>query len=117
MFEFNLLEKEKITMISNEGLLQIADEYEEVSVIITNQRFLILKNPKDIEKFRIGRMIDTFKSSILELIFETPLENIDDIITNDDFDKYILKDTNYFYLKDNSIKKFLLTKLKNNLKD
>lgn len=112
MFEIDLLENEKIIMISNEGILKIDNEHKEVSIIITNQRLLILKRPIDTEQFRIGRMIDTFKSNILELIFETSIENIDNITTTDDFDKYTLKDTNYFYLKENNIKKFLQTNKK-----
>ena len=83
MLEINLLENEKIIIISNEGILQINNKHEDVSIIITNQRFLIFKLPINTEYFRIGRIIDTFKSNNLELLFETSIENIDEIITND----------------------------------
>ena len=112
MFDFKLLKNEKIIIISDEALLKYQNTIENVSVIITNKRFIILNYPKDIESFRIGKIINTFKTNKKEIIFETKITEFDKIIDGKDFDKYILKDSNYFYLIDEKIK----TYLKNNKK-
>ena len=107
MFDFELLKNEKINIISNDSLLEYRNEVEQVSVVITNQRFLIFCIPKDIESFRFGRFIDNFKMNKMDMIFEIKLSDIDKIIIGNDFDKYILSDTNYFYLHDDIIRNYL----------
>lgn len=104
MFDFELLKNEKIEIISDEGLLEYRSRVKEVSVVITNQRFLIFSTPKDIESFR-----DSYKLNKKEIIFEVKIDDIETIVTGQDFDKYILKDTNYFYLHDDMIRKYLTT--------
>ena len=106
MFDLELLKDEKINIISNDGLLEYR-EVESVTVIITNQRFLIFCLPKDSESFRFGRFIDNFKMNKMDMIFEIKLSDIDKIIIGNDFDKYILSDTNYFYLHDDIIRNYL----------
>ena len=107
MFHFELLKNEKINIISNDSLLEYRNEVEQVSVVITNQRFLIFCIPKDSESFRFGRFIDNFKMNKMDMIFEIKLSDIDKIIIGNDFDKYILSDTNYFYLHDDIIRNCL----------
>lgn len=107
MFDFCLLKDEKMNIISNASLLEYCNEVERGSVVITNQQFLIFCLPKDVESFRFGKMIDNFKRNKMEVIFATELSNIDKIIVGNDFDKYILKDTNYFYLHDDIIRNYL----------
>lgn len=107
MLDFELFKDEKINIISNDSLLEYRNEVEQVSVVITNHRFIIFCLPKDIESFRFGKMIDNFKINKMDIIFETELSNIDKIIIGNDFDKYILKDTNYFYLHDDIIRNYL----------
>ena len=107
MFDLELLKNEKINIISNDALLEYRDVVEQVTVIITNQRFLIFGLPKDSDSFRIGRIIDNFKMNKMDMIFEIKLSDIDKIIIGNDFDKYILSDTNYFYLHDDIIRNYL----------
>ena len=61
MFDLEFLKNEKINIISNDAMLEYRDEVEQVTVIITNQQFLIFCLPKDSESFRFGRCIDNFK--------------------------------------------------------
>ena len=98
MFDLELLKNEKINIISNDAMLEYRDEVEQVTVIITNQRFLIFVLPKDSKSFRFGRFIDNFKMNKMDMIFEIKLS---------DFDKYILSDTNCFYLHDDIIRNYL----------
>lgn len=107
MFDLELLKNEKINIISNDAMLEYRDEVEQVTVIITNQRFLIFCLPKDSESFRFGRFIDNFKMNKMDMIFEIKISDIDKIIIGNDFDKYILSDTNYFYLHDDIIRNYL----------
>lgn len=110
MYNFKLQKDEQINLISNESILKIDNEEEIVTTIITNKRLLIFNYPKDIESFRIGRIIDTYKQNVMDLIFETPLTNIKEIIQEKNFDKYLLNDTNYFYLQDEQIKEHIKNK-------
>ena len=107
MFDYELLKNEKVILINNDVLLKHSDDIRGVSVIITNQRFLIFSMPSDVESFRFGKMIDSFKSSKLELIFEAKLTDFEKIVVGDAFDKYILKDTNYFYLNNKEVREYL----------
>ena len=77
MFDFELLKDENINIISNNALLEYRNEVEQVSVIITNKRFIVFCLPKDIESFRFGRFIDNFRMNKMDIIFETELINID----------------------------------------
>lgn len=108
MYDFNLLENENIIIISDEALLKKSNNIKKVSVIITNYRFIILSLPEDLESFRFGRTI--MHPIKKEIIFDTPIESIDRVEKGKDFDKYILKDSNYFFLDDNGIYNYINTK-------
>ena len=106
MFEFNLLENEKINLITDEVLLKYQDTTIQVSIIITSKRFLIFNFIKNNESFRVGRMIDNFKTNKKEIIFETNINNVKEIIPGKKYDKYIFNDTNYLYLHNEEVKKY-----------
>lgn len=89
MFNFELFENENIEIISNDAILKTEDEAISVTVVITNQRLLILDSPKDLESFRVGKQILT--PSFKEIIFEVPLEEIISISAGEEFDCYKLK--------------------------
>lgn len=69
MYNFDLKENEKIERIFDDILLKINNDIKNVSVIITNIRFIILSIPSDIESFRVGRTINypNFKEVIFEI--------------------------------------------------
>lgn len=106
MYNYCLLENEEVINIFDDILLKIGNDNIDVSVIITNMRFIILSLPKDKESFRVGRLLID-KPMSKEIIFETDINNIINIKKEDDYYKYILKDTNYFYLNSNKIYNFL----------
>ena len=105
MYNIELKNNEQIKEIFDDILLKMGNDNIDVSVIVTNMRFIILSIPKDIESFRVGRVIN--HPSHKEIIFETDINNIIDIEKEDDYYKYILKDTNYFYLNSNKIYNFI----------
>ena len=106
MYNYNLLENEELIKIYDDILLKIGDDILDVSVIITNMRFMILSIPKDKEAYRVGRMIID-KPISKEIIFETNINNIINIKKEKDYYKYILSDTNYFLLNTDEIYKFI----------
>lgn len=105
MYNIKLKNNEQIKEIFDDILLKIGNDNIDVSVIITNIRFLILSIPKNTESFRVGRVINN--PNYKEIIFETDINNIINIEKEDNYYKYILKDTNYFYLNSNKIYNFL----------
>ena len=105
MYNYELKENEKIIKIFDDILLKKGNDNIDVSIIITNIRFIILSIPKDTESFRVGRVINN--PNYKEIIFETDINNIIDIEKEDNYYKYILKDTNYFYLNSNKIYNFI----------
>lgn len=105
MYNYELKENEKIIKIFDDILLKTGNDNIDVSIIITNIRFIILSIPKDTESFRVGRVINN--PNYKEIIFETDINNIIDIEKEDNYYKYILKDTNYFYLNSNKIYNFI----------
>lgn len=101
MYNIKLLDNEQIKEIFDDILLKTGNDNIDVSVIITNMRFIILSIPKDIESFRVGRVINN--PNYKEIIYETDINNIIDIKKEDNYYKYILKDTNYFLLNTDKI--------------
>ena len=105
MYNIELKNNEQIIEIFDDILLKTGNDNIDVSIIITNMRFIILSIPKDTESFRVGRVINN--PNYKEIIFETDINNIINIKKEDNYYKYILKDTNYFYLNSNKIYNFL----------
>ena len=106
MYNYSLLNNEELIKIYDDILLKTGNDILDVSVIITNMRFMILSIPKDKEAYRVGRMIID-KPISKEIIFETNINNIIDIKKEEDYYKYILSDTNYFLLNTDEIYKFI----------
>lgn len=111
MYDYQLEKDEEVLIISDDGLLKKGNDISNVSVIITNKRFLILELPIDLEGFRFGRSINYPIKK--EVIFDTPIQSIMSIEYQDNFVKYILDSTNFFYLKDDKIYNYMLKELKN----
>lgn len=106
MLDIKLLEDEKIELVSNNSLIKYSKEVVNVSSVITNKRLLLLDFPKDLENFRVGRVImNPIKK---EVIFEADLLDIIDLEKNSEFDKYLLKNGSYFLIKDSEIKEYML---------
>jgi len=105
MYNYELKSNEKIERIFDDILLKTNKDILNVSLIITNMRFIILSIPKDMESFRVGRMINYQNTK--EVIFETNLSNIKNIEKEEDYCKYILQNNNYFYLNSDEIYKFI----------
>ncbi len=106
MYEFQKLENEEIIIISNKSILKVDNEERIISTILTNQRLLLFDDPSSInnyqETMRISRGANYIKQK--EVILDVNLNDIVSIIEEEKYDKFILTNTNYFYLKDDKIK-------------
>lgn len=109
MYELEKLKNEEIMFISDNTFLKMDDYEKNVSTIITNQRFLLLDYPSDINNYqeilRLASGANYIKYK--ELILDVFLDDIVDINVEEKYDKYILSNTNYFYLKDDKVKEFM----------
>ena len=110
MYDYKLEKNEEVEIISDASLLKKGAE---VSVVITNKRFIILELPTDLEGFRMGRAINYPIKK--EVIFETSIESIISVENQGDFAKYLLNSTNYFYLKDEKIYAYIVEYLKSSI--
>lgn len=106
MYDYELSKDEEVAIISDDALLKKGDNFFKVTVIVTNQRFLILELPTDLEEFRFGKVINYPIKK--EIIFEVPIENIVEVLKEGKNTKYVLDDTNYFYLNDDKIYDYFL---------
>ena len=106
IYNFNKLDNEEILLISDESVLKKEDKEETISTIVTNKRLILLDNPDATnnyeEALRTSRGIDYVLQK--EPILVVNLDEINDIINENNFDKYVLNTSNYFYLSDNEIK-------------
>lgn len=106
MYNFEKLEGEEIVLISDESIVKKEDEEVSISTIVTNKRMILLDYPDKSnnyeEALRTSRGVDYVLKKEPILIIE--LQDIVNIIEENDFDKYILNTSNYFYLKDKCIK-------------
>ena len=59
----------------------------------------------------LSKLLQVFFVKFLKS-YETNLKEIVDVQCNLDFDKYILQDTNYFMLKDDNIRNYVMDILK-----
>lgn len=105
MYDYKLNEDEEVVIISDESLLKKGELVSSVTTIITNQRFLILELPTDLEGFRFGRSINYPIKK--EVIFETTIQSFMEIIKEKEYVKYVLDNSNYFYLKDDKIYNYM----------
>ena len=107
MYIFDKLEGEEIEYISDSALLKVNEQDKNISVILTNQRLLLLDYPSKVNNYE-----EALKSKAVNYIEKKEVilaVNLSDIISIEN-DKYTLKDTNYFYLKDEELKKHINVK-------
>lgn len=64
--------------------------------------------PTNLEEFRFGRSINYPIKK--EVIFETSIDSIIEVSKENDFVKYQLVNTNYFYLSDDDVYDYMLNK-------
>ncbi len=105
MYEYKLNKDEEFFLISDGGKLKKEKDFFEVTTIITNQRFLILEIPTDLENFRVGLSINYPIKK--EIIFEIPVTSIVNIEIDNISTKYTLDSTNYFYLYDSMVYNYM----------
>lgn len=111
MYEFSKLPDEEIKIISDESLLKHDDMFKNISTIVTNKRIILLDYPSASnnyqEALRTSRGVDYLPKK--EVILESNLDNIIKIEKCNDYDKYILLNGTYFYLKDKEVKSVIKT--------
>ena len=111
MYNFDLLNEEKIIYIAKEVYLKKEGTPHLITVVVTNERIIFLdypdKNFNYEEDLRIARGMDYLKQK--EEIYSNYLLNIETIIEEKEYNKYVLKDSNFFYLfdKENKIKDYI----------
>ena len=102
MYEFKKLDGEEIVLISDDSILKVDGNDKNISTILTNQRLLLFDYPSSVnnyqEAMKVGRGADYIKQK--ELILDVYISDIVSITLEDGYDKYLLENTNYFYLKD-----------------
>jgi len=106
MYNFNKLDNEEILLISDESVLRKDDKEEKISTIVTNKRLILLGYPDATNNYeevlRTSRGADYVLHK--EPILIVDLYDIKEVISENDFDKYVLHTSNYFYLNDNEVK-------------
>jgi len=105
MYNFEKLSNEEILLISDETILKKDEKEIIISTILTNKRMILLDYPEKSnnyeEALRTSRGADyVLKKEPILLIDLKQIKNIEE----ENFDRYILSDSNYFYLKDENIK-------------
>lgn len=105
MYEFEKLKDEEILLISDNTILKKEEKEVNISTVVTNKRLLLLDYPSSVnnyeEALRTTRNQEYLKKK--EIILEVNLSDIKEII-EEDYDKYLLSNNNYFYMKDNEVK-------------
>ena len=109
MYKYKKIRGETTKFISDEAKLKFDKEYRDVSVILTNKRLIILDYPSAVnnyeEALRVSRNVNYLREK--EPILILNLTSIDHI-ENEEIDKYILKNGDYFYLDCDELRKQLI---------
>lgn len=110
MYDFKTIDGEEIILISDNSLLKKDEDIVVISTILSNKRMILLDFPKRYDNYeealRTSRGVNYIK--VKEPLLEIDLLDIERIEEEKNFDKYILKSGNYFYLKDNDIKREII---------
>lgn len=106
MYNFIKLENEEIILISDESRLKKNEEEIIISTILTSKRIILLDYPDKSNNYEEVMRISKGADYILkkEPILIINLNEIKTLEEDDDFDKYLLKNSNYFYLNDPMVK-------------
>ncbi len=107
MLEYILLDGEEVKLLSDKSFLKKGNKEIPITTLITNKRMMLFDYPRDEESFRSGSLINPIVRMKKEIIFETPLSEIERIEDTDNGSKYLLKNGNYFYLIDKTITQYI----------
>lgn len=109
MYNFNLLEDEKVNNIFDNIKIKQKDSEKNTTIILTNKRLLFLDYINDYrEDLRVSKNIDYIKYK--EVYYEIYLYDIKNILKN----KIILKNNIQFEFDDKTLYELLREKLQNN---
>ena len=108
MFDFEKLDGEEVLFISD-VILKKEECDKNISSIVTNKRLLLFDFLSDANDFqealRISHGLDYIKKK--EVILSVFIDDIARIINELDYDKYILKNGDYFFIKGDGLSSFL----------
>ncbi len=103
MYDFKLNKKESIVLIDDYVLVKNNSEY--LTVIITNERFLVLDYPQPLynsnEDLRISGRLNYIKMK--EIILSKALTEIKQVKTNHEYSKVLFTDDTYIEIKSKDI--------------
>ena len=109
MYDFKLLDNEKIKIIKDNSKIYEKNNYENYTIIITNLRLLVLNYPSNInnsmEDLRSSQRLFYIKKK--EVIFEIDLNKILKFEISKNILKLFISKENYLIIKDNSLLNFL----------
>ncbi len=109
MYDFKLLDNEKIKFITDDSKIYEKNNYENYTIIITNLRLLVLNYPSNInnsmEDLRSSQRLFYIKKK--EVIFEIDLNKILKFEISKNILKLFISKENYLIIKDNSLLNFL----------
>lgn len=110
MYEFQKLVDEEILFITDDTVLKKANNDIKVSLVVTNKRLLLLDYPSKVnnyqENLKGARVLNYLSKK--EVILEVFLCDIDVIEKADDYDKYVLKNGNYFFIRNSEVRKYVM---------
>ena len=100
MYNFNKLDNEEILIISDQSILKKEGKDIMISTILTNKRLILLDYPEKSNNYEEAMRTSRGADYILqkEPILIIDLDDIKEIINENNFDKYVLTTSNYFYL-------------------
>lgn len=105
MYDLKKTLDEDIISIIDDSILKFEGKSREISIILTNKRIVFLDYPSAInnyeETMRISRGINYLRKK--EPFFELEIKDLKSI-EKGDFDKYQLKNGNYFFLESEKLR-------------
>ncbi len=110
MYNYKKLKGEVVKYISDDALLKKDNNFVEISIILTNKRLILLDYPSGVNNFeealRTARNVEYMREK--EPILTINLKDLDHIETLDE-DKYVLKDGNYFSIREDELRKKIIS--------
>lgn len=108
MYDFEKLDGEEVLFIKD-VILKMEEFDKSISSIVTNKRLLLFDFLSDLNDFqealRISHGLDYIKKK--EVILSVFIDDISSINNELDYDKYILKNGDYFFIKGDGLSSFL----------
>ena len=110
MYNYKKVKGEVVKYISDNALLKKDKDYVEISIILTNKRLILLDYPSAVNNYeevlRTARNVEYMREK--EPILTIDLKDLDHIETSED-DKYVLKDGNFFYIREDELRKKIIS--------